>query len=100
MGKQRRFRSEAQIERAIDSARKLEQADVAQIAMFRDKIQEGRRLGKEHIINHAKGMIDLTEKRINRRAKRVERLKFKLSEFRTLTLPGLGELMEDKSIAQ
>lgn len=95
MPKQKRYTNEAQIIASIDRAHELENKDIHAIHSHRMEI--ARLLPyQEQIqsVNFHKAQVELLEKRIKGREGRLARMKQKLAEFRTLTFPGMSELMD------
>lgn len=101
MPKQKRYSSEEQIVALIDRAHELEAKDIQEIHSHKMEIARLRPYeGEIASINYHKGQIETLEKRVKGRATRLARMKEKLAEFRTLTFPGMEEIMTPNTIAR
>lgn len=101
MRKQRRYTSEEQILSAIVSAHILETQDIAAIEDHRKEIARLRPFpDAAHTVDYHKLQILLLEKRVRGREGRLLKMRAKLAEFRTLTFPGMADLVGDGSIAR
>jgi len=101
MTKQKRYKSEEQIVALIDRAHQLEARDIQEIHSHNMEIKRLRPHGDQlPAINYHKGQIETLEKRVKGRATKLARMKQKLAEFRTLTFPGMEEIMTPNTIAR
>jgi hypothetical protein len=101
MPKQKRYNSEEQIVALIDRAHQLEAKDIQEIHGHKMEIVKLRPYEDQlPAINYHKGQIETLEKRVKGRATRLQRMKEKLAEFRTLTFPGMEEIMTPNTITR
>lgn len=97
---QKRYKSEEEIIGFIDRLRDLEAKDYQDIEHRKSAISMMAPFGESATINHHKALILEAQARIKRRGVRLDRMKEKLAEFRTIVLPGMPEVMTDDSIVR
>ena len=101
MTKQKRYTSEDQITASIDRAHQLEAKDLMELDAHHKEIIRLRPFEDQiRSVNYHKGQVELLDKRIKGSGSRLVAMKAKLAEFRTLTFPGMAEMMGDGSIAR
>ena len=104
MMKKKRWTTEAQVIAAIDRANELELKDTREIAQYEAEIAQLKAAaaaeGEQWVdgLNFRRAKIMALKKRMARRGSGLRKLKDKLGEIRTMTLPLTVELMSDKSI--